>query len=137
MEQLAENAQFGSAGDPRVSNLRRGTPQLITPAPATRTRRCVDSDEEDDEARCSPATEEAPRVERRQCDCCQIAYTDAPGVCCMCGDPHAQVGCITCGLRFCSGTHSFPPFHCMNRHLKGEKPEHPPRKKVSWWEPED
>ena len=76
-------------------------------------------------------------VERRQGAVCEIAYAEKPGRCVYCGYPNAVVGCKTCGVRFCSGSHSNPPFECLNRHLSGEKCKHVPRKEVEWWVPDE
>ena len=45
---LAANARFGSEGDPRVCNLHRGSPAVVTVADPSRTRPRV-CDESDDE----------------------------------------------------------------------------------------
>ena len=76
-------------------------------------------------------------VERRQGEACEIAYCEKLGTCCYCGYDNASLGCKTCGVRFCSGAKSIPPFECLNRHLKGEKCKRVARKEVKWWVPDE
>ena len=140
MAQLAENAQFGTEGDPRVCNLRRGTPTAATPAPrasiGSGARRRIDVDEEDEEEGEETTPEAAPRVERRQGEDHQLAACTA-GVCSNpgCSNQMANVGCKTCGVRLCGGC-SKHGFDCINAHLRGVKAAFTPRKAITWLDSE-
>ena len=146
MAQLAENAQFGTEGDPRVCNLRRGsiskqqqaaTAARETPSPVPMAGRGSrsslsgsppESVAEEDESRAGAVPTAA---ERRQGCAHVLGQAEERGRCVMCRHEHAGCGCKTCGVRLC-GPGSDQGFACINSHLDGVKNVFTPRKKVEW-----
>ena len=103
LDALAAKCQVGSTTDPRVTNLRAGTPSPPPETPA---------------AAATPAAATPASVERRQGTTCQIGHSITKGRCGMegCTKNHCSFGCVTHGVRLCMGNGADS---CMNKHLRG------------------
>ena len=108
LDALADKCQLGSTTDPRVTNLRAGSPPTVpavspgaaTAAPGTPT----------------PPPLELP-LERRQGTSCQVGKAAVPGHCAQegCTKYRAVFGCVTHGVRLCMDHGE----SCFNKHLRG------------------